>query len=639
MFRPKWLRSFGARGKSSGGAKSRRRMGAFEALESRALLSASPLSTLTAHPLISPLVTNTVPYGYTPAEIRQAYGFDQIAFTTSSGSVSGTGAGTNDRDCRRVQRSERRQRLEARSIRSLDVAAPPKFSVVNENGSSRLPYTDAGWSLEISLDVEWAHAIAPGANILLVEANSASLGDLLTRGKLCAAATGRHGRFDELGRKRIQRRNLLRQLLHHPGRPCAGHVRGLVRRQRRRRHVAGGFAQRLGGRRHGVAVDQFPRPRKPPGRAAAAASARMSRNRRIKTACRATGRRTTPDVAYDASPSTGLAVYDSVSYAGESGWFTVGGTSAGAPQWAALVAIANQGRALNGAAAQQDGPTALYALPSSDFYDVTSGHNNEYSATTGYDGVTGLGAPNANLIVENLVYGLNPFDDHGRADDDHGDHQGDTRRDHEPQQSPRPSLGDWPGASRRRQRASRRRVLGRFAVVRDDRGQQRRILGGGNGAFAADAADRDALASRNGGFRARADRFMAGAGRRLRPSFVRRRSGGRRLLRRVERAATARRLTPTSPPETQAFPCRRQQNRAAPLPNLMFGNLFRRRNVGSCGSLYSLSGEVQYTNPTAVWITNTTHLRAGSRTEPCHSFSGTLSCLGNPACCGRHWPF
>src|SRR5262249_25533240 len=54
--------------------------------------------------------------------------------------------------------------------------------------------------------------------------------------------------------------------------------------------------------------------------------------------------RGTPDVAYDANPSTGFSVYDTVPYDGRTGWFKVGGTSAGAPQWAALVALADQGR-------------------------------------------------------------------------------------------------------------------------------------------------------------------------------------------------------------------------------------------------------------------------------------------------------
>ena len=58
--------------------------------------------------------------------------------------------------------------------------------------------------------------------------------------------------------------------------------------------------------------------------------------------------RATADVAYDASPSTGFAVYDSVAYNGTTyDWLKVGGTSAGAPQWSALLAIADQGRALS----------------------------------------------------------------------------------------------------------------------------------------------------------------------------------------------------------------------------------------------------------------------------------------------------
>src|SRR5262249_12633167 len=55
------------------------------------------------------------------------------------------------------------------------------LTVVNQNGqSTNLPATDSGWALESSLDVEWAHASAPGANIVLVEARSASVSDLTT---------------------------------------------------------------------------------------------------------------------------------------------------------------------------------------------------------------------------------------------------------------------------------------------------------------------------------------------------------------------------------------------------------------------------------------------------------------------------
>jgi subtilase family serine protease len=116
------------------------------------------------------------------------------------------------------------------------------------------------------------------------------------------------------------------------------------------------------------------------------------------------GRRTTPDVSLDADPSTGYAVYDSVPYYGESGWFDVGGTSGATPAWAGLVAITDQGLAIGGQGTLSTSEllSELYSLPSSDFNDITSGSNG-YSATAGYDLVTGLGTPKADLLVAGLV--------------------------------------------------------------------------------------------------------------------------------------------------------------------------------------------------------------------------------------------
>src|SRR6266487_3922673 len=53
------------------------------------------------------------------------------------------------------------------------------FTKVNQTGGSSYPRTDSGWALEISLDIQWAHAIAPGAKILLVEATTNSFTNLL----------------------------------------------------------------------------------------------------------------------------------------------------------------------------------------------------------------------------------------------------------------------------------------------------------------------------------------------------------------------------------------------------------------------------------------------------------------------------
>ena len=133
-----------------------------------------------------------------------------------------------------------------------------------------------------------------------------------------------------------------------------------------------------------------------------------------------------PDVALQASARTGILVYLSLPPDGldglhcgptpcSTGWYDVGGTSIGCPQWAGLVAMADQ---LNGKGLGLINP-ALYAIAAdpgryaSDFYDVTTGNNQAdpsvpgYSASPGWDPVTGLGTPNANSLVPALVAAAN----------------------------------------------------------------------------------------------------------------------------------------------------------------------------------------------------------------------------------------
>ena len=116
--------------------------------------------------------------------------------------------------------------------------------------------------------------------------------------------------------------------------------------------------------------------------------------------------RTTSDVAYNASVYTAVWVY--LGFLGSnSGWYFFGGTSEGAPQWAAIAALADEAAghplgALNPLLYQIAQNPTQYA---SDFHDVTVGTNAlaggpGYAAGTGYDLPTGLGSPNvANLIT------------------------------------------------------------------------------------------------------------------------------------------------------------------------------------------------------------------------------------------------
>ena len=122
-------------------------------------------------------------------------------------------------------------------------------------------------------------------------------------------------------------------------------------------------------------------------------------------AVQSTGNRTIPDISLDADPSTGVAVFDSYDDGKATPWFETGGTSVAAPATAGLFAIADQGRALAGGTPltgyNQTLP-ALYSLKYTDFNDVITG-NNGFAATPGYDLVTGLGTPKANLLVPDLA--------------------------------------------------------------------------------------------------------------------------------------------------------------------------------------------------------------------------------------------
>ncbi|HSV49294.1 MAG TPA: hypothetical protein VLH35_03180, partial [Candidatus Acidoferrales bacterium] len=91
-------------------------------------------------------------------------------------------------------------------------------------------------------------------------------------------------------------------------------------------------------------------------------------------------KRLVPDVAYNAAPSTGVRVYYN------SAWYILGGTSAGAPQWAAIYTLSQSATHEN----LYDRAEFAY---SSYFRDIISGSTSKYSASTGFDYVTGLGSP------------------------------------------------------------------------------------------------------------------------------------------------------------------------------------------------------------------------------------------------------
>ena len=105
-----------------------------------------------------------------------------------------------------------------------------------------------------------------------------------------------------------------------------------------------------------------------------------------------------PDVSYNADPYTGVSVYfTDPTLNAFGGWYVFGGTSAGTPQWAALLAR----RASLGSVGSASFQTLLYGAAKASYAsllrDIISGSNG-YRAVTGYDLVTGLGSPLAAQI-------------------------------------------------------------------------------------------------------------------------------------------------------------------------------------------------------------------------------------------------
>jgi hypothetical protein len=399
-------------------ARLRRAGGAVvESMEQRFMLSSAIINTTLAQPAtIAPMAqAQTSDSGYTPAQIRQAYGFDAISFTSSTtsattltpsatASIVGTGAGQTIA----IVEAYRDPTIAA-DLRHFDRQYHlPDTSLVqvNQKGGSKLPAVDAGWAQETALDVEWAHAVAPGAKIVLVEAASDNLSDLLA-----AVDTARHIASVSVvsmswGVGEFAGETTLDALFTTPSghQPitfvaAAGDRATATRTQWPSSSPnvlsVGGSSLSLQPASGGLAAE-LPWS----GSIGGTSTIEPSPSFQSSTNGDATGR-TTPDVTYNANPETGFAVYDSTPLNGVSGWRTLGGTSAGAPQWAALIAIANQGRALTGQATL-DGATGTLPTLARFYADNPSA---AHAMAGGKDLTDATGMPQAGKVIAALMQG------------------------------------------------------------------------------------------------------------------------------------------------------------------------------------------------------------------------------------------
>lgn len=267
------------------------------------------------------------------------------------------------------------------------------------------PPTNAGWSLEMALDVEWAHAIAPKAKIILVEAASNKLSDLM-RAVDVAVSNGAKIVSMSFGGSEFSSETNYDSHFNVPGvtfTASSGDGGNGVEYPAASPYVVSVGGTTMSTDSTGTYLGETAWSGSGGGQSTYESEPVYQTTYPIPFGYN----RGVPDVAYGADPNTGFAIYSSVTYYGQSGWFQVGGTSAGAPQWAALFAIANSSRVASGKNVISGTDTAVYKAATSaygaDFHDILTGTNGICTplctATPGYDYVTGLGS----LVAPNLV--------------------------------------------------------------------------------------------------------------------------------------------------------------------------------------------------------------------------------------------
>lgn len=383
----------------------------------------------------APAITATV---YSPAQIRAAYGLPPLPLAgaaLSAADAAGFGAGQtiyivdahdHPNAFADLAKFSARFGLPACTAAPLSTStalplaaagAGCTFSVAYTDHAGSLvksaPAYDAEWAAEIALDVEWAHAIAPLARLVLIEVPSDNsqqlLGGVALANRMGAgvvsmsfgAPEGSWVRatdavFSAAGMTYIAAAgDAGAQVLWPAVSPKVLAVGGTSLQWRgvdARYEVA--WAQSGGGVSAIEPLPAWQAGLAVPGAGPAA-------------------RRAVADVAFNANPDTGQYVALTARGATATTWNSFGGTSIGAPQWAGLVAVANARRAAIGKRPLADFHAALYQaiarspLPhAAAFNDVVDGRDGACAgcaAAAGYDTVTGWGTPNAGALLAALA--------------------------------------------------------------------------------------------------------------------------------------------------------------------------------------------------------------------------------------------
>jgi subtilase family serine protease len=338
---------------------------------------------------IGPEAVGTAPRGETPSSIASAYSL--------TGSLAGTGVIVI------VDAFDYPTALNDFNVFARQFGLPQEASTDALNANNQVfqvvyatghkPRGNCGWAQEAALDIEWAHAMAPNAKIVLVEAASNSFTNLFQAVDVASSIVNAKEVSMSWGGSEFSSETANDRHFTTPGIvyfAASGDTGGATiypgvspnviaaGGTRINRDASGNFVSETGWSGSGGGPSKY--------------ESRPAYQDIIQTIVG--GKRGVPDYSFDADPSTGVSVYDSTSCSGNSGWLVFGGTSVSSPSLSGIVnsAGSNTSTAAELLMLYQSVSNNGLTINSSYFRDPLSGTAGSFSAKTGWDFVTGIGS-------------------------------------------------------------------------------------------------------------------------------------------------------------------------------------------------------------------------------------------------------
>jgi subtilase family serine protease len=350
----------------------------------------------------SPNAVNPNVSTYTPQQIRVAYGINNI---TVPGNLLGSGITVA------VIIAYTYPNIQADfNTYCTNFGLPLQtLNIITMSGATQ----NSGWALEECLDVQQVHSVAPYANIMVVEARSASFTDIFAA-ITYAATHGANIISMSFGSREFASELSLSASFNNTAISyvaSSGDTAAIIEFPSSSPNVLSVGGTTLNLNANGTRISETTW-----NSGGCGVSAYITKPAFQTGISTITGnKRTSCDISLVANPSTGVYTY----YNGF--WYSVGGTSASAPLFSGMLAICNQLRVNAGKSmlttvngASNNILTYIYKqlyLPSltggvsyrNNFNDITVGSDGRYRSANGYDYPTGLGSPKMNILATSLL--------------------------------------------------------------------------------------------------------------------------------------------------------------------------------------------------------------------------------------------